>query len=202
MEVLEVMWYPDFIDDVKRYLKLNEPGLDHDNVLIEECIDRAESHLENWTNRYLKAREETRVFDYPADDPSYLLMRYEDLQEVITLTNGDGTVISAYNFVYEPANRGEGAYRKPAYAIRLINDAYFTYEDNPYQCIKVRAWWGYQMEPDALTKQALIRLTCFFYKQKDSQVFDTTSFVDGGVLVIPDGVPKYVADFVKMRSKR
>ena len=39
------------------------------------------------------------------------------------------------------------------------------------------------------------------YKQKDSQVFDTTSFVDGGVLVIPEGIPRYVADFLKARAR-
>lgn len=195
------MWDPGFIDDVKRYLALNEPGLDHDDELLEQCIDRAESLLEESTQRYFKARKETHVYDCP-DDSSYLLMRFDELQKVITLTNGDGTIIPALNFVYEPANRGEGAYRKSAHGIRLINGAYFTYVSNPYQCIKVRAWWGFTMEPDHYTKQALLRLTTFLYKQKDAQVFDSTSFIDGGVIVVPQGIPKFVADFIKARGKR
>jgi len=194
------MWSATFIDEVKRYLALNEPGLDKDDVLLEQTIDRAEDHLEEWTHRRFKAVKETRVYDYPADDP-YNLLLDGDLQKVIRLTNGDGVVIPAADFRYQPANRGEGNKRKPAFALTLVNDACFTYSTTPVQCIKLRAWWGWTMEPNAYTLQALLRLTCFLYKQKDSQVFDTTSFVDGGVLVIPEGIPRYVQDFLSEHTR-
>lgn len=188
------MWSADFLLRVKEYLRLTA-GLDADDQLLEQFIDSSETQLENWTSRKFKAQKQTRVYDYPDDDP-YSILLDGDLQKAIRLTNGDGTVIPAVDFVYQPANRGIANDRKPAFAITLINDAVFTYDTTPIQCIKLRGWWGWSMEPNAYTEQAVKRLTAFLYKQKDSQVFDSTAFLDGGVLVIPQGIPKYVADFI------
>jgi len=192
------MWDPTSIEKIKRYLKLTE-GLDADDVLLEEIIDRAEDILESLTHRRFKAMKETRVYDCPDDRCSLLLDG--DLQKVIRLSNGDGVEIPTADFRYTPANRGEGNDRRPAFALQLVNDAYFTYDTNPVQCIKVRGWWGYSMEPDYYTEQTLIRLVCYLYKQKDSQVFDSTAFLDGGVMVIPQGMPKSVAEFIQARGK-
>jgi len=187
------MWSAEFIVRVKEYLKTI--GLDTDDHLLEQFIDSAENQLESWTGRLFKAQKYTQVYDYPDDDP-YSLFLDGDLQKVLTLANGDGVEIPASDFRYKPANRGTGNDRRPAYEILLINDAVFTYDTTPIQCIHVKAWWGWSMEPNQYTEQAVKRLTAFLYKQKDSQVFDTTAFLDGGVLVIPQGIPKYVADFI------
>jgi len=188
------MWDTAMIQRVERYLSLEDPALHTDHILIEECIDRAEAHLEEWCSRYFKARKETRVYDCPDSDT---LLLDADLVKAIRVTNGDGTVLSPYDFRYLPANS------VPKYAIVLVSSSSvaWTYNDTPQQCIKVRGYWGYSLEPDPYTIQTALRLATFLYKQKDSQVFDTSSFLDGGVLVLPDGVPKYVQEFVARRGR-
>ena len=180
---------------MKEYLKLTAGILDADDQLLEQFIDSSEIQLEAWTGRLFKAQKQTRVYDYPDDNP-YSLFLDGDLQKATKLANGDGTLIPPADIRYVPANRGKGNDRQPAYEIVLVGDSVFTYDTTPIQCIKLRGWWGWSMEPNAYTEQAVKRLTAFFYKQKDSQVFDTTAFLDGGVLVIPQGIPKYVADFI------
>ena len=189
------MWDKDFLLRVKEYLRLTAGILDADDQLLEQFIDSSEAQLEAWTGRLFSAQKQTRAYDYPDDDP-YSLFLDGDLQKVIKLGNGDGTLIPASDFAYIPANRGIGNDRQPAFEIVLINGARFTYTTTPIQCIKLRGWWGWSMAPNDYTQQAVKRLTAFFYKQKDAQVFDTTAFLDGGVLVIPQGIPKYVADFI------
>lgn len=191
------MWDKIFIKRVKEYLRLTA-GLDADDHLLEQFIDSSESQLEAWTGRLFSAQKQSRAYDYPEDTPTRLFLD-GDLQKVIKLANGDGTLIPTSDFAYIPANRGIGNDRKPAYEIVLL-DGVFTYSKTPIQCIKVRGWWGWSMAPNDYCQQAVKRLTAFFYKQKDSQVFDTTAFLDGGVLVIPQGIPKYVADFISFHT--
>ena len=52
------------------------------------------------------------------------------------------------------------------------------------------------MTPSYACQQAIIKLTAYLYKDKDSQTFETTAFLDGGVLVIPEGIPKSVGLFI------
>ena len=189
------MWDKNFLLRVKEYLRLTA-GLDADDQLLEQFIDSSETQLEAWTSRLFSAQKQTRVYDYPEHTPTSLFLD-GDLQKVLWLINGDGVQIPTSDFRYIPANRGIGNDRQPAYEIVLVNDAFFTYSTTPIQCIKLRGWWGWSMAPNDYTQQAVKRLTAFFYKQKDSQVFDTTAFLDGGVLVIPQGIPKYVADFIE-----
>lgn len=186
------MWDTKMIDRVKRYLSLE--SLPADDILIEECIDRAETHLEEWTGRWFKRRKDTRRYDCPTNGEDTLILDF-DMLKTIKVGNGDGTIIPAADMRYLPANL------MPKFAIRLVGDSAWTWSDTPVQAIGVRAYWGFTSEPDHYTIQAAIRLAVFLYKQKDSQVFDTTTFVDGGVIVVPQGIPKYVADFLGARTR-
>lgn len=125
-----------------------------------------------------------------------MLLLDADLVKAIRVTNGDGAVLSASDYRYLPANL------KPRYAIIVVNDAYWTYSSTPIQAIAVRGWWGFSLEPDAYTEQALTRLTAFLYKQKDAQTFDAVGFLEGGVMTIPQGIPRYVADFITARERK
>lgn len=184
------MWDDKMIGRVKRYLSLE--SLPADDILIEECIDRAETHLEEWSGRWFKARKDTRWYNCPEEDT--LILDW-DLIKVIRINNGDGTVIPPADFRYLPANL------TPKYGIVLVGDDAWTWNDTPVQAITVRAYWGFSLEPDHYTIQAAIRLAVFLYKQKDAAVFDTTTFIDGGVIVVPQGIPKYVADFLSARTR-
>ena len=180
------------LEKVRRYLYLTA-GLTADDLLLEECIDRATNMIEQKTHRVFQGFKDTRYYDYPNGSDT-LLLDY-DLLKIIKLGNGDGTLIPAADRILRPTNM------KPHYAIQLINDAYWTYSTTPTACIAVRAWWGSSMVPSYACQQAIVRLTAYLYKQKDSQVFDTTAFLDGGVMVIPQGLPKAVAEFISDNTR-
>ena len=181
------------LEKVKRYLGLwgHDPLLSKDDVLLEENIDRAIRIIEKGTHRTFQGIKQTRRYDYPEypAGTDTLLLDY-DLRKIIKLGNGDGTLIPAADRVLLPYNE------TPHYGIRLINDACWTYDTTPTACIAVRAWWGSSMVPDFDCQQAIIRLTAYLYKQKDAQTFESTAFLDGGVMVIPQGMPKSVANFI------
>lgn len=126
--------------------------------------------LLTWTSKFLDTnyrrfdiRRETRKYNYPGNERSMfghysiaefvsevnavselasgLLRMDDDLQEVITLTNGNGDVIPSTAFITESANLS------PKYGIRLLPSAGHVWQPsaqgNYRQCISVDSLWGY-----------------------------------------------------------
>ena len=179
------------INEVKRYLDVSEPI---DDLMLEECIARAQALLEQNTGRYLDSVKETRFFQAPKYGGATLMLD-NDLMNLIRVVNGDGEEISPYDVIYEPINGW------PKYAIELRASAETAWVSDD-ALISVRGEWAWIDKHKQPTyryqgaKQAVIRLTSYLYKQRDSQVFETTAFMDGGVLTIPQGMPKSVLDWI------
>ena len=114
--------------------------------------------------------------------------------DMMRVVNGDGNEIDPTDYIYGPINGW------PKYAI-VLRDSANTVWQSTDALISVRGWWGWvDVDKDPrryqAARQAAIRLTAYMYKQKDSQVFETTAFMEGGVLTIPQGMPKSVLDWI------
>jgi hypothetical protein len=119
------------------------------------------------------------------------------LLTVTTLTNGDGDTISASDFWLLPRNT------PPYWYIKLKSGGTTTaYEFDTDGEVSVAGTWGYTATvPDEIV-QAATRIAAYIYRQKDSQVFDTTAVPELGVMTIPSGIPKDVRTLLDIVRSR
>jgi hypothetical protein len=108
----------------------------------------------------------------------------------------EGTLISNTEYWLHPRNLGP-----PYHGIRLKTDSsdYWIFDTDYF--VSVNGFWGYSLVAPADIKRACTVLAAFFYKQKDSQVFDTTAIPEAGVITIPQGIPATVTRVIE-RYKR
>ena len=183
---------------LKRYLGLqaDEPV---DNDLLEEFIAQAEGYIDQETHRHFEAVAKTRRYHVGTprawgdrlisaetiDNPRELILD-DDLLTITTLQDQQGArTFAASDYVLLPTNES------PKYAILLI-DAVWEWVDTPLEAVIVTGEWGWSTTAPADIAMITRRLAAFLYRQKDSQVFDTTAVFEGGVLTIPQGVPRIV----------
>ena len=110
-----------------------------DDGVIRDLLESASRYLDDQTGRQFYPTIETRRYDYP---DGRCIKLDQDLMAVITFSNGDGSAISASDYILEPANTTP--YRK----ISLRNTA-TTYwmagtGGATEQAISLLAYWGYR----------------------------------------------------------
>lgn len=180
------------IADVKAYTGVAATA---DDVLIGSLITRAQDIIDKETLRTFEAAaDSTRYFDADLDTTDYLLdwTHYGlDLCQITSVTNGDGTVITANQYVTEPRHA------TPWYGIRLkaSTGLWWMPDTNAdsQNAIAIVGRWAYSITPPDEIKHACIRLVTFLYRQKDSGVFDVVMVPGSGEMVVPQGMPKDVA---------
>lgn len=180
---------------VKTWLDID--GTDSD-TLLDELIARAEAWIENHTNRVFEVTADTtKTFDAVDDvEGAVLWLGDEDLAQVTTVTNGDGTTITAY--VTQPRRA------TPYYALKLKDNAgvSWTYSTTPEGAISVEGRWGYSVTPPDDIVHACIRLVAFMYRQRDTGAdADRVTVNDSGVMSLPAGMPRDVAEILKPYRK-
>lgn len=170
-----------------------------EDFLLNTAIGDAQAAIERQTSRRFEvATDTTRYFTYGRDTDGRTLYLDEDLCSITTVTNGDGLVITAGSYVVIPRNR------PPWHEIKLKNSAnlFWTYEDDYEDAIAITGKWGWSETPPDDIKRACKRLAVFFYRSKDSQVFDQTAFSEGGSIRInrriPSDVLEMLAPYVKV----
>ena len=178
--------------ELKLYLNI---GSSTDDVLLSSLITRAQGVIDTYTKRTFEASADTTRYFHAIDDVTdYTLHLDHDLYSVTTVTNGDGTVVSASNYVLLPAN-----YR-PAYAIALkwSSSVVWTYSTSPENAISITGRWAYSLTAPSDIQQACIRLAAWFYRQKDTHSdVDNSTIATGGMVLVPQGVPKDVHALLK-----
>jgi hypothetical protein len=159
-----------------------------ENVLLEEAIDDAQSYIENETDRYFEAQTVTRY--YTLDDvEGQVLHLNNDLLTITTLTNGDSSATAITSGYYWLLPRNDGP---PYHQIQLTtNDGYYWEQDGDYW-ISVAGTWGYTASVPGDIRRAPLVLAAYFYRQKDTQVFDVVAVPEAGVITIPQGIPATV----------
>lgn len=170
--------------DVKTYLGITGTG---DDGLIGSLCQRATEAIDRYTRRTFEAvTDTTRYYDAIGNHiRGRTLYLDTDCVSVTSVTNGDGNAISSSERTVWPRNE------TPFSAIRIKGTAgkYWTYDDDWEDAIVVTGRFAYSTSPPDDIIQAAIRWAAYMYRQKDSQVFDTTAIPDAGVITVPQGIP-------------
>ena len=130
------------LNDFKAYITSPGIELNPDNLddqVIEDVIVRASRRLDDLTGRRFYPRIETRYYNTPKYD---VLSLDDDLLDVITLTNGDGSTIASSDYVLQPINE----YPKYEIKLRDIATIYFTLTNasSRDKAIILLAYWGWR----------------------------------------------------------
>lgn len=173
--------------DLKAYIP-NITGTGAD-ALLTDCLKRAQAAIERYCERTFEASTDTtRHFDAMRDVESVTLMVDRDLCQITSIVNGDGATLSASDYTTQPRNE------TPWFAIKLklSSGRLWMFNTDPEDAISVTGRWAYSVQaPDDIV-HACIRLAGYYYKLRDSQVFDTTVMPDKGQIIIPKGLPQDV----------
>lgn len=114
-----------------------------DDAVIENLLLTASNYIDGETQRHFTPYVETRYYDVPTTeqiDPRALRVD-DDLLEIISLTNGDGTSISSSSYDLLPRNQS------PYNVIRLKDNATAIWASdgagNVHSVIAITAIWGF-----------------------------------------------------------
>ena len=182
------------VAQLRAYLGLD---LNIDDPLLESLLGRGQAAIEHYTHRIFEAASDTtKLFDAQLDTSDhYMVLDWTpyglDLCQITTVTNGDGTTISASAYVTNPRNA------TPWYGLRfkLNSGLYWTFDADPENAISIAGRWAYSVTAPADIVQATVRMAAYLYRQKDSGTFDVTAIPGSGVIEVPQGIPR---DVVKM----
>jgi hypothetical protein len=185
------MAYPD-LTDIRAYCGLGTADTD-DNGLLGTLLADAIAFVEGPAGAgrvFAAASATTRHYDALADVDGRTLYVFDaDLAAVTAVVNGDGSTISAGDYVTEPRRDA------PYYALTLkaSSGLSWTYEDDPEDAIAITGTWAYGTAVPGDIQQAVRRLTAWLYRQKDSSASagDSIRVTEVGV-IIPSAVPKDV----------
>lgn len=139
------------LDQAKSYLGITTTT---DDAKLLEFLEWSSRLIDSYKGRRYDVRVETRLFDIPrarattfgvfdgaitGQEPP---LRFDDdLLEIISLTNGDGTAISNTTYLLKPAN----SYPKSRLRFKRSSDVTWEPDDdgNEEQVIQAAALWGY-----------------------------------------------------------
>ena len=165
--------------------------------LLQDSLDLAESSINDYTRRnfagtagtYYVNRYQTHMVQRQA------LYLQEDLHTLVSLTNGDGNVISVGSVWLEPRNSG------PPYRMLRLKSPY-VYVWNTDSDVIVAGTFGFSTVPPAAIARATVRLAAWNYRLKDLGAGDTTGTTDAGEVQYPQGMPQDVKQILApYRSK-
>lgn len=184
---------------LKAYLKL---AVTTDDALLADFLTRAQSIVERVTNKvYEAATDTTRRFDAIRDvDDRLLFFDNQWIASITSVTNGDGILVAASDYVTEPRNSA------PYYGIRLKDDAnvVWTFSSSPQDAIAVVGKWAYAASAPDYIVQATIRLAAYLYRQKDNATGDADRplLTGDGVTIMPQALPADVLRLLEMDIPR
>ena len=104
-------------------------------------IEAASRVITQGSKRYFVPTYQAKLFDALGEHVSTyrLSLGKNDLLEIVTLTNGNGTVITAGNYVLKPDND----YPKVIIQLKTSSGVSWTYNTSWEQAISVAGFWGY-----------------------------------------------------------
>lgn len=185
------------LEQIKPYLSIES---DEDDQLLNDIIERATRIIEVGTGRiFFCDTPTTEYYDYE----HYRNHRGEiyldkDLAEIVSITNGDSTIVGTDKYVTNPNNFS------PIESIKLKRNSsiYWTYTDTPENAIAINGYWAYSKTPPLDIVHACIRLTSFLYRQKDNAVDqDRAMGVGDGMMIFPVNIPKDVSNVLKFYQR-
>ena len=180
----------------KTYLPIKTPDT-VDDALIEQCIEAASRAIDKYTNRTFYARTQTRLYNVPGWQTGFERVLYldDDLLTVTTLTNGDGTVIAAADYLLLPYNTS------PKYAVRIKPtsglDWQASADGETLAVISVAGTWGYSASAPDDIEQVCLMVATDLYKKRSGQGEEAAQVTGAGVVIRPAGMPKAAREMLQ-----
>ena len=174
--------------DLREYLGV---GSTTGDTLLGYAVSAAEAKIDSRCHRSFVGSTGTRY--YRADDllngefrggTGTVLWLRKDLLTLGGLTNGDETTIASTDCWLEPRNS------PPYQYIRLKTAEAWSFGTDGE--IAVAGTWGYSTVAPNDIVDATKQLAAYYWRLKDSQVFDVVASPESGTITIPKGVPASV----------
>lgn len=181
-----------------------DPSITQDNALLTQALTDAQAFIEGpgGAGRSFQVTvDTTRTLDAIRDVENYLLTLDldEDLCQITSITNGDGTSVSPSLYVTNPRNT------TPWYALQFkwVASTAWTFTNSPENSISITGRWGYSTSAPADIHRAHKRLAAWYYRQKSSQAdIDRPLLTPGGVTILPSKVPSDVMAILEPYRRR
>ena len=168
---------------MKEYLRITA---DDDDGLLDTLLKAAQARVDQICQRTFEASTDTiRFYDAYEVVAGHTLFFDMDLAAITKLENNGGEVPSA-DYTLLPRNAP-----KPYYGLKLKRGR-FEPGSTPEDAIKITGKWAYSTSPPADIVHATKRLAAFYFREKDSQVFQVIGPPDGANITLPQTEPAAV----------
>jgi hypothetical protein len=181
------------LDAAKAYIG-NVQATDDD--LIQSLIAAAQAFIEGPQGAqrlYEAAADTTRRFDAECDVDGRLLYLDADLCAITSVTNGDGSVIAAGQYVCETS--GGARNQTPWRRLRLRSTATVGWvassTTGPENAISIVGRWAYSITPPVRIVQLTREIVAYLYRRRSaSGDADRPLLTGDGVMILPSALPK------------
>lgn len=179
--------------DLKEYLGITTTN---DDTVLSDAIDDAQAIIENITKKVFQISAVSSHYFTVGEDTDGLNLYLDSYLASLTdlvITNGDATTVTTAQYTVKNKNK------PPYFMIKLLSDAsiVWTYSSSPEDAIEVEGYWGWSITPPDDIVRATKRLAAFLYKQRDSQVFDSTAFTELGIIRIKHAIPNDILSILE-----
>ncbi len=156
-----------------------------DDTVIEQIIEGASRVIDNETRRTFYPRAETRYYDVPESNTLYL---DDDLISIAKFTNGDGTEITAGDYLTKPYNE------TPKYAVKIKDASTVTFEfdstNNGEKAISISGSWGWGTSVPKDVEIATLEIAKTVYHRRFGENESSETTITGaGVIISPNDIP-------------
>ena len=174
--------------DLKVYLGIASAQTG-DDTLLATLIGAAQAFVEQYTRRVFEHSGTAAIRYHDAvgdvDAAQGLLFLRGDLCAITSVTNGDGVVVTAAQYVTEPRAT------TPYWALRLLasSGVVWTYTTDEIGAIAINGKWAYSATAPGDIVQAATRLAAYLYRQKDTSLDMDRAVSLGGGMLLPTTLP-------------
>ena len=183
------------IAQLKEYAGISLSG---DDALLTRLLATAQASVDAYCHQPFEALvDTTRYFD-PLHDTragsigygygyGYTRTLYLDapLCAITSVTNGDGTVIAASDYVTEPRNMTPWF----ALSLKMTSSKQWTYSGSPENSVAIVGKWAYSVTAPADIQQATLRLATWLYRQRDNALDLDRAVIVGNATIAPTRIP-------------
>jgi hypothetical protein len=170
----------------------------NDNTFIDSVLTDASRMIDGETGRQFYISTGTHYYNYTPDREIFF---DNDVVSVISVTNGDGTIVPSTEYNLFPLNGS------PKYSISLkFYSTYFWLEDddgNWEGVISIVLTQGYTATVPADIELACLIIAVALYRQRNGKSPIEGGFVTPqGTILLPGGIPKTAAQILARYKKR
>lgn len=155
--------------------------------LMQDSLNEAESVINDYTRRNFAGTAGTAYYNRYSQRNvvNQALYLSEDLHTLVSLTNGDTTVIPVGSVWLEPRNSG------PPYRVLRLHSPY-VYVWNTDSDIVIAGTFGFSTVAPAAIARATVELAAYYFRIKDVGPTDTAGVNAAGEVLYPKNMPDYV----------